>query len=37
MLVRSKLNSIGTMVSKTPIDDEISHEEFTNIIIEEKN
>ena len=36
MLARTKLNSIGTMISKTLIDSEISHEEYTTIINEEE-
>ena len=36
MLVRSKLNSIESKISKTIADNEISHEVFETIIIEEK-
>ena len=36
MLGRSKLNSIETTVSKAIIDNEISHDDFTTIINEEK-
>ena len=37
MLTRSKLNSIETLISKSLIDYEISHEEYQTIINEEKN
>ena len=37
MFVKSKLNSIETLVSQTLIDMEISHEEFYTIMKEEKN
>ena len=37
MLVKSKLNSIERIISKALIDKEISHEEFTTIINEERN
>ena len=37
MLVRSKLNSIGSKVSEALINREISHEDFMVIINEEKN
>ena len=37
MLVRSKLNSIKSQISETLINNEISHEDFTTIINEEKN
>ena len=36
MLAKSKLDSIETLVSQALIDMEISHEEFTAIIREEK-
>ena len=36
MLARSKLNSIEMMISKALIDSDISHEEYTTIINEEK-
>ena len=36
MLTRSKLNSIESKISKTLLDNEISHEEFETIINEEK-
>ena len=36
MLARSKLNSIESKVSETLINSEISHEDFTIIINEEK-
>ena len=36
MLTKSKLDSIETLVSQALIDMEISHEEFTAIIREEK-
>ena len=37
MLVRSKLNSIETLISQALIDLEISHEEYKRIINEEEN
>ena len=37
MLVRSKLNSIETLISQALIDLEISHEEYKTIINEEEN
>ena len=37
MLARSKLNSIESKISKTLMDNEISHEDFEAIINEEKN
>ena len=37
MLVRSKLNSIETLISQTLTDLEISHEEYKTIINEEEN
>ena len=37
MLTRSKLNSIGSTISKVLMDNEINHEDFTTIINEEKN
>ena len=37
MLARSKLNSIESKTSTALIDNEISHEDFETIIIEEKN
>ena len=37
MLARSKLNSIESKVSAALINNEISHEDFMIIIIEEKN
>ena len=37
MLAKSKLNSIETIIFKALIDNEISHEEFTAIINEERN
>ena len=37
MLVRSKLNSIGSKVSEALINREISHEDFMVIINEDKN
>ena len=37
MLVRSKLNSIKSKISETLINNEVSHEDFTTIINEEKN
>ena len=36
MLARSKLNSIGSKISKTLMDNEISHEDFETSINEEK-
>ena len=36
MLARSKLNSIENKISKTLMDNEISHEDFETIINEEK-
>ena len=37
MLVRSKLNSIESKISEALLNNEISHEDFTTIINEEKN
>ena len=37
MLARSKLNSIESKISKALMDNEISHEDFTSILNEEKN
>ena len=37
MLARRKLNSIESKISKTLMDNEISHEDFEAIINEEKN
>ena len=37
MLVRSKLNSIETLISQALTDLEISHEEYKTIINEEEN
>ena len=37
MLARSKLNSIESKISEGLINSEISHENFTTIINEEKN
>ena len=37
MLARSKLNSIESKISERLINSEISHENFTTIINEEKN
>ena len=37
MLARSKLNSIESTISKALLDNEISHEDFTTIINEERN
>ena len=37
MLARSQLNSIEGAISKALIDNEISHEDFTTIINEERN
>ena len=36
MLVRSKLNSIESKISKAFMDNEISHEDFMTILAEEK-
>ena len=36
MLARSKLNSIESKISKALMDNEISHEDFTTILNEEK-
>ena len=36
MLAKSKLNSIETLVSKTIIDMEVSHEEFITILKKDK-
>ena len=36
MLGRSKLNSVETIISKSFIDSEISHEELTTIVNEEE-
>ena len=36
MLARSKVNSIGSAISKALIDPETSYEDFTTIINEEK-
>ena len=36
MLVRSKLNSIESKISKAFMDNEISHEDFTTILNEQK-
>ena len=36
MLARTELNSIESKISKTLMDDEISHEDFETIINEEK-
>ena len=36
MLVRSKLNSIESQISKALVDNEISHEDFDIVINEEK-
>ena len=36
MLVRSKLNSIESKISEALINNEISHEDFKTILIEEK-
>ena len=36
MLPRSKLNSIESKISKALMDNEISHEDFTSILNEEK-
>ena len=37
MLARINLNSIANIISKTLIDNKISHEDFTTIINEERN
>ena len=37
MLVRSKLNSIESKISEALTNNEISHEDFTTILNEEKN
>ena len=37
MLARRKLNSIESKISKALINNEISHEDFMTVIIEEKN
>ena len=37
MFARSKLNSIESTISKVLINNEISHEDFTTIINEERN
>ena len=37
MLARSKSNSIESTISKVLIDNEISHEDFTAVINEERN
>ena len=37
MLARTKLNSIESKISEALIDQEISHEDFTTTINEEKN
>ena len=37
MLARSKLNSIESKISEALINNEISHEDFTTILNEEKN
>ena len=37
MLARSKLNSLKNKISKTLVDNEISHEDFETIINEDKN
>ena len=37
MLARSKLNSIESKTSEALINNEISHEDFTTIVNEEKN
>ena len=37
MLARSKLNSMENKISQALINNEISHEDFTTIINEEKN
>ena len=36
MLVRSKLNSVETIIFKALVDSEVSHEEYTTIINEEE-
>ena len=37
MLARRKLNSIESTISKTLVDNEMSHEDFTKIINEENS
>ena len=37
MLARSKLNSIESKIPETLINNQISHEDFITIIIEERN
>ena len=37
LLARSKLNNIESTISKTLVDNEMSHEDFTTIINEEKS
>ena len=37
LLARSKLNSIESTISKILVDNEMSHEDFTTIINEEKS
>ena len=37
MLARGKLNSIESTISKTLVDNEMSHEDFTTIINEENS
>ena len=37
MLARSKLNSIGSKISEASMDNEISHEDLTTIINDEKS
>ena len=37
MLARIKLNSIESKISETLINNEISHEDFMTILIEEQN
>ena len=37
LLARSKLNSVGNIMSKTLTNFEISHEDFTSIMNEERN
>ena len=37
LLARSKLNSIESTISTTLVDNEMSHEDFTTIINEEKS
>ena len=36
MLARSKLNSIGALISQALIDSDISHEEYKTIIMKKK-